>query len=946
MHVTLPVTLTLSLTPAALGGLALPLLRHLGFAALQGALFILAVRVICRLAPRLPAGLRCTLWWLASLKLVLGLLWPAPLALPLLPAALAAPLARWNAAVEPFTARAAGRDTRPLPWDGQDTLSSPARIGNAGENAAPFGVSGVPGVPGGKAIPARTDKVGVTGPALGVPGGTAIPARTGKAGETGPASGVPGGKAIHGSGAMAEAAGSNALIHTASLPAQPAARLATAGATSGLAGRRTGGLHRQPGGPPATEPASLPARRGDRRFQGAAPFSLTAAYSLFTLWLAPALAAAWLLGVMMQLGALAREGWLLRRLLARTRPVADEALRGLADGLCRRLGLPAVEVRLAPEAAPPGGPDRADAPRRRSFPAPFTARSWRPVVVLPAASLASLSPEEAAMTVCHELMHVRRRDLLWGWMPAIAARLFFFLPLAREAAREYALAREAACDNAVLRLLGAPPMAYGGLLLRLAVAAPDRRRTATATMAESWAAPSTVASATSSLQQLKRRLEMLEQSPATHPRPRRQRRLGFASLGLVAVAALVPFRLVSATPDAATASTGTAAPILAETSTSPASAAARPAVASGAMTTRTVLATTSASPALAGSNAGSARLVTASLAGTITPAANPANPADTADAYAPNLAPAAEHDAAEHDAAEHDAHALDTADADDEAGFMDADQPEPPEPPAPPAPRGTYPTPPVPGAPPAPPVPAAPPAPPAGRSHSSSYSYRYSSDDNGDAYVLFHGGGNAEMTMSGDTGDIKRASELRRKAGGGELLWLRRGGREYVISDAATLREVEEIFRPQRELGDKQGMLGDRQGKLGDTQGELGERQGELGERQGKLGEEQGRLAEEEARLAVANAGRSSGEISAADQKRRDELRDRRERAAAEMAKLGAEQRQLGEQQRRLGDQQRELGNQQKELGRAQRLASREAQHKLDALLERAIAGGIAHPAK
>ncbi len=861
MHVTAPVTLALSLTPAALGGEALPLLRHLGFAALQGALFILAVRVICRLAPRLPAGLRCTLWWLASLKLVLGLLWPAPLPLPLLPAALAAPLARWNAAVEPSTARAAGRDTRPLPWGGQDTLPSPAHIRKAGDNAP---ASGAPGVPGGKAIPTRIDKVGV-------------------------------------------------IIHTASLAAPSAARHATAGAASGTA-----------------------------------PPSIAAAYSLFTLWLAPALAAAWLLGVMMQLGALGREWWLLRRLLARTRPVADESLRSLAAGLCRRLGLPPVEIRLAPEAAPPGGPDRADAPTRQSFPAPFTARSWRPVVVLPAASLASLSPEEAAMTVCHELMHVRRRDLLWGWMPALAARLFFFLPLAREAAREYALAREAACDNAVLRLLGAPPMAYGRLLLRLAVAPPDRRRKAATTMAESWVAPSTVASATSSLQQLKRRLEMLEQSPATHPRPRRHRRLGFASLGLVAVAALVPFRLVSAAPDTATAATATAAPILAVGLTSPASAAARPAVAGGAMTTRAVLANASAAPALAGGDAGSARLVTASLAGTITPAAG------AADAYAPALAPAAdhdaaEHDAAEHDAAEHDAKARDTADAGDDAGFMDADQPEPPEvpappaPPVPPAPRGAYPAPPAPGA---LPVPPAPPAPPAGRSHSGSYSYRYSSDDNGDAYVLFHGGGNAEMTMSGDTGDIERASELRRKAGGGELLWLRRGGREYVIRDAATLREVEEIFRPQRELGDKQGMLGDRQGKLGDKQGELGERQGELGERQGKLGEEEGRLAEEEARLEVANAGRSSGEISAADQKRRAELHDRRERAAAQMAKLGAEQRQLGEQQHRLGDQQRELGNQQRELGRAQRLASREAQHKLDALLERAIAGGIAHPAK
>src|SRR5260370_38212943 len=64
---------------------ALTFLRHLAQASLMGTVFVLAVWLLCRLAPRLPAGLRCALWWLACLKLLLGLVWPAPLALPLLP---------------------------------------------------------------------------------------------------------------------------------------------------------------------------------------------------------------------------------------------------------------------------------------------------------------------------------------------------------------------------------------------------------------------------------------------------------------------------------------------------------------------------------------------------------------------------------------------------------------------------------------------------------------------------------------------------------------------------------------------------------------------------------------------------------------------------------------------------------------------------------------------
>jgi len=60
-------------------------------AALWGGLFIAGVGVACRLLPRLPAGARAWLWWLACLKLVFDLFWAAPLLLPLLPAPAARP---------------------------------------------------------------------------------------------------------------------------------------------------------------------------------------------------------------------------------------------------------------------------------------------------------------------------------------------------------------------------------------------------------------------------------------------------------------------------------------------------------------------------------------------------------------------------------------------------------------------------------------------------------------------------------------------------------------------------------------------------------------------------------------------------------------------------------------------------------------------------------------
>src|SRR5215470_19464109 len=79
-----------ALLPPAAG-----LVRQLAQAAALGTLFVAAVWLVCRAAPRLPAGARCALWWLASLKLVLGLVWPAPISLPL-PTSAALP--RWAAA--------------------------------------------------------------------------------------------------------------------------------------------------------------------------------------------------------------------------------------------------------------------------------------------------------------------------------------------------------------------------------------------------------------------------------------------------------------------------------------------------------------------------------------------------------------------------------------------------------------------------------------------------------------------------------------------------------------------------------------------------------------------------------------------------------------------------------------------------------------------------------
>jgi bla regulator protein blaR1 len=61
------------------------LLIRLAWTSAQAVLLIGAVWLIGRLLPQWPAALRCTLWWLVGLQLIVGLCWSSPLSLRVLP---------------------------------------------------------------------------------------------------------------------------------------------------------------------------------------------------------------------------------------------------------------------------------------------------------------------------------------------------------------------------------------------------------------------------------------------------------------------------------------------------------------------------------------------------------------------------------------------------------------------------------------------------------------------------------------------------------------------------------------------------------------------------------------------------------------------------------------------------------------------------------------------
>jgi beta-lactamase regulating signal transducer with metallopeptidase domain len=653
------------------------MIETLARASLQGALFVAAVWIVCRLFPRLPAALRCGLWWAACLKLLLGLVALPAVRLPVLPVA-QAPVA----------------ETRPLY----------IRNGEAPLRALTPGPSPNPGE--GK----ETDLW------------------------------------------------------------------------------RMGEL---------------------------------------------ALAGLWLSGLLVLAGKAVRQFRWTRRIVRSAEPVREGWVRSAFAEICALLGL-----RRAP-----------DLRRSADVRTPQVTGLAQPVVLIPLSGLERLTPAEISMTLCHELVHLRRKDLWLGWVPALAHRIFFFHPLAALAVREYAIAREAACDAEVLRILGTAPQAYGRLLLRWGVAP---RETGLA-----------AAGASPSLQNLKRRLQMLQQTSES------KRRLSgwWWIAGAVALAGLVPLQIVAQprTPKAPEAAQAPQAPQAPEADTPEA--------------TPTPEAEMAEAPEPPEAGDGDVPVVAP---------VTPLPPRAPHAARAPHAPPAL--------------------------------APLPPLPPVGATPRpGAAPLPvaKLAYAPPPPPVPpAAPPAPPrlpAPPRHSG-YSYRHG-DGGGDDYVLLYGD-DGSATMSGSMDELKKVKRLQGDSKAG-ILWFRHGGKEYVVRDAALLKQAGELFKAQGELGARQGSLGARQG-------ELGGRQGALGAKQGALGAEQGALAADRAR-------RGNGGDSADDR----DLEKRERELDAKMEDLGRQQEELGRQQEALGKQQEDLGRQQEEL-------SRKAEKELRTLIDRALQSGQA----
>jgi WD40 repeat protein/Zn-dependent protease with chaperone function len=164
------------------------------------------------------------------------------------------------------------------------------------------------------------------------------------------------------------------------------------------------------------------------------------------------LAFLWLFGVGGYAFRVASEWHGTRRLRHGCALVTEERWMAARAELCRRFG-----VRREPRLVVAEGAG-----------SPLLAGVIHPAIIVPSSLLAGSSTSELRWILAHELAHLKRHDLGWGWLPAAVQALFFFHPVVWLARRDWELAQEVAADDLAIRVMRAPAAEYGEMLLKVA----------------------------------------------------------------------------------------------------------------------------------------------------------------------------------------------------------------------------------------------------------------------------------------------------------------------------------------------------------------------------------------------------------------------------------------------------------------------------------------------
>lgn len=150
-------------------------------------------------------------------------------------------------------------------------------------------------------------------------------------------------------------------------------------------------------------------------------------------------------------------GWRVNRLRRDIQAFGDTADMTRLRRWCTRLGIN-IQVDL-------GISDRVSVPTVIGV--------WRPLIVIPPALAAHSSAQTLDGVIVHELAHIKRRDTQWNLVGLLVTTLYWYHPLVHLVRHSLAEAREYACDDWAVEILG-DAHAYATTLLDVA-ARMDRR---------------------------------------------------------------------------------------------------------------------------------------------------------------------------------------------------------------------------------------------------------------------------------------------------------------------------------------------------------------------------------------------------------------------------------------------------------------------------------------
>lgn len=161
-------------------------------------------------------------------------------------------------------------------------------------------------------------------------------------------------------------------------------------------------------------------------------------------------ASIWLIGVLCVIGVALLQASRLRKRVREEHRLASSSVLDLLEECKQRMRVSArIDVLESPH---------VDGPALLGF--------LRPRLLLPRTLLDSASPDELRYVFLHELAHLKRRDILTGWLAYVLMAVHWFNPVLWWARRRHAADRELACDACVLSALERDERrAYGHAIL-------------------------------------------------------------------------------------------------------------------------------------------------------------------------------------------------------------------------------------------------------------------------------------------------------------------------------------------------------------------------------------------------------------------------------------------------------------------------------------------------